>query len=68
MAPKAQTQVPLLWWMSEPYASSAKLTPECVASKRQDSFSHDNVFHSLLGMFQIKTSLYQASKDMFRSC
>lgn len=68
MAPKAQTHVPLLWWMSESYAISQRLTPECVASKQKDSFSHDNVFHSLLGMFKIRTSLYQYDKDIFRAC
>lgn len=68
MAPKAQTQVPMLWWMSGAYSNSQQLTPECIASKQQDSFSHDNLFHSLLGMFQIKTSLYLAGKDIFRSC
>lgn len=68
MAPEAQTQVPMLWWMSKAYASSQQLTSDCVAAKQHQSFSHDNLFHSLLGMFQIQTTVYQPGKDMFRPC
>lgn len=68
MAPKAQTQVPMLWWMSTPYASLQQLTPDCIASKQQDSLSHDNLFHSLLGMFKVSTRVYEPGKDIFHSC
>jgi lipid A ethanolaminephosphotransferase len=68
MAPKAQTQVPMLWWMSNAYAASQQLTSDCVAAKQHNSYSHDNLFHSLLGMFQIKTTVYQSGKDIFRPC
>lgn len=68
MAPKAQTQVPMLWWMSKAYAASQQLTSDCVAAKQHNSYSHDNLFHSLLGMFQIKTTVYQSGKDIFRPC
>jgi lipid A ethanolaminephosphotransferase len=68
MAPKAQTQVPMLWWMSNAYAASQQLTSDCVAAKQHQSYSHDNLFHSLLGLFQIKTTVYQSGKDIFRPC
>ncbi|MBY0419290.1 MAG: sulfatase-like hydrolase/transferase, partial [Pararheinheimera sp.] len=68
MAPKAQTQVPMLWWMSKAYAASQQLTSDCVAAKQHNSYSHDNLFHSLLGLFQIKTTVYQSGKDIFRPC
>ncbi len=68
MAPKAQTQVPLLWWMSGAYAASQQLTAPCISAKQQAAYSHDNLFHSVLGMFKIKTSLYQPGKDMFHAC
>lgn len=68
MAPKAQTQVPMLWWMSSSYANSQQLTSDCVAAKQDHPFSHDNLFHSLLGMFRIKTSVYQPTMDTFRPC
>jgi lipid A ethanolaminephosphotransferase len=68
MAPKAQTRVPMLWWMSKAYAASHQLTSDCVAAKQHNSYSHDNLFHSLLGLFQIKTTVYQSGKDIFRPC
>lgn len=68
MAPKAQTQVPMLWWMSKAYSASQQLTSDCVAAKQHHPFSHDNLFHSLLGLFQVNTSVYQPALDMFRPC
>jgi lipid A ethanolaminephosphotransferase len=68
MAPKAQTQVPMLWWMSDAYASSQQLTSECIAARQQNPYSHDNLFHSLLGMFKVSTDLYQSGKDIFHTC
>ncbi|MBU1437168.1 MAG: phosphoethanolamine--lipid A transferase [Gammaproteobacteria bacterium] len=68
MAPKAQTQVPMLWWMSGAYASSQQLTAECIAARQQNPYSHDNLFHSLLGMFKVSTDLYQSGKDIFHTC
>jgi lipid A ethanolaminephosphotransferase len=57
-----------LSWMSKAYAASQQLTSDCVAAKQHNSYSHDNLFHSLLGMFQIKTTVYQSGKDIFRPC
>ncbi|MCA1929675.1 phosphoethanolamine transferase [Rheinheimera sp.] len=68
MAPKAQTRVPMLWWMSGSYADSQQLTSSCLAARQDQSFSHDNLFHSLLGMFQVKTTVYQPAMDIFHPC
>ena len=31
-------------------------------------FSHDNVFHTVLGLHRIRTSIYDASLDLLRPC
>ncbi|MDP5187928.1 MAG: phosphoethanolamine--lipid A transferase [Alishewanella sp.] len=68
MAPDAQTHVPLIWWMSPDYASANTLTTTCLRDKATEPYSHDNVFHSLLGMFNVQTAVYQRNKDMFQGC
>ena len=30
--------------------------------------SHDNLFHSVLGILDIHTSVYQPSLDLFKTC
>lgn len=68
MAPQAQTQVPMLWWMSADYAAATKLDAGCLAAAKSSPFSHDHLFHSLLGAFSVQTTLYQPALDLFSGC
>jgi lipid A ethanolaminephosphotransferase len=68
MAPEEQTHIPLIWWMSSGYQAITKLNADCLAQSRDKPLSHDYLFHSLLGIFSVKTSLYQQSLDMFSGC
>jgi len=68
MAPDAQTKVPMLWWMSDAYASAQKLQAECMAQRTTQKLSHDHLFHSLLGIFQISSEIHQQSLDLFQPC
>ncbi|WP_333797408.1 phosphoethanolamine transferase [Rheinheimera sp.] len=68
MAPQAQTRVPMLWWMSPGYAAAAKLDARCLAAAKSNPFSHDHLFHSLLGAFSVQTTLYQPALDLFDGC
>lgn len=68
MAPKAQTQVPMIWWMSQALAQNAALDSTCLQQHNDHSYSHDNLFHSLLGIFTVSTALYQPELDLFRPC
>ncbi|HCF1390937.1 TPA: hypothetical protein NH846_001273, partial [Pseudomonas aeruginosa] len=41
----------------------------CLDGKRDDKdLSHDNLFHSVLGLLDVQTSLYQPALDIFASC
>ncbi len=68
IAPEEQTHVPLLFWMSDGFASRFGIDGACLAASAGDEFSHDNLFHSLLGLLDIHTEIYAAGQDMFRSC
>lgn len=68
MAPTAQTQVPMIWWMSPEYRQQQRLNPECLQVNRQRPLSHDNLFHTVLGAFDVQTQVYQASEDALKSC
>ena len=68
MAPDAQTKVPMLWWMSDAYASAQQLKAECMTQRTTQKLSHDHLFHSLLGIFQISSDIHQQNLDLFRPC
>jgi lipid A ethanolaminephosphotransferase len=68
MAPKEQTRVPMLLWMSDRFATQFGHDRECLNNNRAAPLSHDNLFHSLLGMMDITTDAYDRKLDLFAPC
>ncbi len=68
ISPPEQRRVPLMLWMSEHYAERFKIDRRCVAARAGQPFSHDNVFHSVLGMLDISTAVYNPALDIFNAC
>jgi lipid A ethanolaminephosphotransferase len=68
MAPEQQTKVPMILWMSDAFQQQLSIGRNCVAEKAHTRLSHDNLFHSVLGMLDVKTRVYQASLDIFDGC
>lgn len=68
MSPEEQRHVPLMLWLDEGYRNRFNLNQSCLEASRQNEYSHDNVFHSVLGMLNIKTSVYKPELDMFNAC
>jgi lipid A ethanolaminephosphotransferase len=69
LAPSQQTHVPFLVWMSPDYKKNHQIDADCLDKEaKQADFSHDNLFHSLLGVFDIQSSEYQSGLDLFKPC
>ena len=69
IAPKEQTQVPMVMWLPEEFAKNADIDATCLRrNARTQRYSHDHFYHSLLGLFEVKASVYQSGLDMFSSC
>jgi len=68
MAPAAQTHVPLMVWMSEQFQHSFKIDYQCLQQQQDTELSHDNYFHSLLGLMHINTDYYDKQLDIFAKC
>jgi len=69
LAPQAQTHVPMLMWFGQQALSDLGIQRDCLQGKSgEPDLSHDNLFHSVLGLFEVKTSLYQPRLDIFHSC
>lgn len=65
MAPHEQSHVPMLLWMSTGAQNRLMPSGGCLKALAPRTFSHDNLFHTLLGAFEINTSVYQANLDIF---
>ncbi len=68
IAPKTQTQVPMVLWMSEAMKKYDHLDYECLRSKAAGSQSHDNLFHSFVGLLELETKTYRPELDLFAQC
>jgi len=69
IAPKEQTQVPWLLWIPEQYAQQKHLKLSCLKQQAQTSqLSHDNLFHSLLGLYGVNSRSYQPQLDISQAC
>lgn len=62
IAPQEQTHVPFIFWASEDFS----IDRSRLKALQQQPLSHDNLFHSLLGLFKIQTTAYDSELDMFR--
>ena len=68
IAPDTQTRVPMLAWLSDDYADNFRLNRGCLAGQTSRAWSHDNLFHSLLGLLAVDTHTYDPSLDIFAPC
>ncbi len=68
IAPDEQKHVPFILWMGEAFAAGSRLDKECLRKKIDAPLSHDNLFHSALGMMRVKTAMYNKELDIFAGC
>lgn len=60
MAPDAQKHIGALMW----FGQNSKVNTAKLKSYSNKEFSHDNLFHTLLGLFDVKTKVYKADMDI----
>jgi lipid A ethanolaminephosphotransferase len=63
MAPDSQTEVPMILWFGKNYDD---VPVDAMREIRDTPLSHDFVFHTLLGVFEIETVEYQPEKDLLQ--
>lgn len=63
IAPKEQTHIPLIFWANQDF----DLDSENLRKLQTKPYSHDNLFHTLLGLFKVQTPVYDRTLDMFGS-
>ncbi|MCB1735850.1 MAG: phosphoethanolamine--lipid A transferase [Gammaproteobacteria bacterium] len=67
-APEQQTRVPAILWLSQGYKQDRGISDTCLKAHKDDTYAHDNIFHTVLGALDIRTELYQAKLDMLDRC
>lgn len=69
LAPAYQTQVPMMFWTSPGFEREKSLNTTCLRNNaQQKTYSQDNLFHSMLGIMDITTEVYNPHMDLFANC
>lgn len=67
LAPAEQTHVPMIFWGSDQFLANHQLNRPSLQAKSNEPYSQDYLFHSMLGLFHVRTGLYRQDLDLFRS-
>jgi lipid A ethanolaminephosphotransferase len=62
MAPDSQTNIGAFMWFGEEMKKDIDI--EKLLKNKEQKYSHDNLFHTLLGLFEVETKVYDKSKDI----
>ena len=66
IAPSQQTHVPFVLWLGKD--AKAAYSASCLADETKAPQSHDNLFHSVLGMMRVDTTVRDPALDLLSSC
>ena len=67
IAPDAQKHVPWVLWPGSLLART-HVNEACVRKGSDQKFSHDNFYHTVMGLLDIHSSSYQSALDVLQSC
>jgi lipid A ethanolaminephosphotransferase len=68
IAPSTQTHVPMIVWLSPGFTSAGEVDGRCLRGEAGKPLSHDNLFHSVLGLLDVQTTAYKSERDFFEPC
>ncbi|AWZ01343.1 phosphoethanolamine transferase EptA [Rhodobiaceae bacterium] len=67
-SPAEQREVPMILWLGTEFAQRQEIDSGCIRDIAERPFSHDNIFHTVLGMLKVETDVYEGSLDFAEPC
>ena len=58
----------MLLWTSPAFQRWRGLDTGCVQARRSDPLSHDHLFHTVLGLLDLQTTVYEPALDALAGC
>jgi lipid A ethanolaminephosphotransferase len=68
VAPRAQTHVPMLLWLPPQSQAATGATRDCLLQRRDAALHHDHLFHTVLGLVGVSSSLHDPALDLTAPC
>lgn len=66
IAPSQQTHVPFVLWLGKD--EKAAYSADCLKAETEKPQSHDNLFHTVLGMMRVQTKVRDPALDLMSAC
>ncbi|MBU1569136.1 MAG: sulfatase-like hydrolase/transferase, partial [Proteobacteria bacterium] len=60
IAPETQKHIPAIFW----FGDSFKIDKNSLRNKISNEYSQDNLFHTVLGLMEVNTSVYDKNMDI----
>jgi lipid A ethanolaminephosphotransferase len=68
LAPDEQLKVPMVLWQTAGFAQRAGVAEACLRQRATQPASHDHLFHTVLGLLDVRTALYERAWDLGAAC
>ena len=67
-APDAQKHIPMVAWLGDEIARRDRIDRTCLLGRLGERHTHDNLYHSVLGLLDVATPTYDAGLDIWSAC
>jgi lipid A ethanolaminephosphotransferase len=67
IAPQTQKHVPWVMWPGSLLART-QVNESCVRKQQDQALTHDNFYHTVMGLLDVRSSSYQPSLDALQNC
>lgn len=69
LAPEQQTHIPFMFWLSPDYVKNYRVNASCLQNQAaKTAVSQDNLYSTVLGMMNVKSTVYQPEMDLLTTC
>lgn len=68
VAPDVQKHVPMVSWLGADLMAREKLSDACVRAGSGSALTHDNLYHSVLGLLDVTSPSYKPELDALAAC
>ena len=68
MAPDVQKHVPMVAWLDDALLRRERLSDACLRAGANAPLTHDNLYHTMLGLLDVQSPTYTRALDAFADC
>jgi lipid A ethanolaminephosphotransferase len=67
-APEVQKHIPMVAWFGDGMSARDRLSHSCMEAGLDTPLTHDNLYHTVLGLMDVKTPSYKPALDALATC